>query len=106
MSKTLTVAWREFRDTAMTKAFVFGAIIMPVLTIGLFIIVIPLLESEDEPLNGTIAMLAPQDVASEFETLLKNPESPIQGQLDKLPEFVANDPIAKSILPQATKTNR
>ena len=105
MSKTLTVAWREFRDTAMTKAFVFGAIIMPVLTIGLFIIVIPLLESEDEPLNGTIAMLAPQDVASEFEALLKNPKSPIQEQLKKLPEFVANDPIAKSILPQATKTN-
>ena len=105
MSKTLTVAWREFRDTAMTKAFVFGAIIMPVLTIGLFIIVIPLLESEDEPLNGTIAMLAPQDVANEFELLLEKPESPIQEQLKKLPDFVANDPIAKSILPQATDTN-
>ena len=53
MRKTLTVAWREFRHTAMTKAFVLGAIVMPILMMGLFIVVIPLLASSNEtPLTG------------------------------------------------------
>ncbi len=105
MRKVLTVAWREFRDTAMTKAFILGAIVMPVVTIGLFIMVIPLLDSEDEPLTGTIAIQAPSDVSDEIETLMNEAAHPLQEKLDELPDFVTNDPIAQNMLPQATETN-
>ncbi|MBI68656.1 MAG: hypothetical protein CMJ38_01290, partial [Phycisphaerae bacterium] len=105
MRKVFTVAWREFRDTAMTKAFIFGAIIMPVITIGLFITIIPLLDSEDEPLTGVIAIQAPDDVADEIEVLLQDAKHPLQEQLDNLPDIVTNDPIAKNMLPQATETD-
>ncbi len=104
MRKTLTVAWREFRDTAMTKAFVFGAIVMPIFTIGLFIIVIPLLETEDEPLDGTVAVFASDDVIEELDILFVESKSPLQEQLEALPDFVTKDPIAKTLLPQAIKT--
>ena len=105
MRKVFTVAWREFRDTAMTKAFIFGAIIMPVITIGLFVTIIPLLDSEDEPLTGVIAIQAPDDVADEIESLMQDAAHPLQEQLDQLPDIVTNDPIAKNMLPQATETD-
>lgn len=35
MQKTMLVAWREFLETVRTKAFVLGAIAMPILMIGL-----------------------------------------------------------------------
>ena len=104
MRKTLTVAWREFRDTAMTKAFLFGAIVMPIFTIGLFIIVIPLLQTEDEPLDGTVAVFASDDVVTELQLLLIESKSPLQEQLEQLPEIVTQDPIAKALLTQTTKS--
>ena len=75
MRKTLTVAWREFRHTAMTKAFVFGAIIMPILMMGLFIVVIPLLESTEEPLQGTVIVVAPDDVLAELQVKVSENDS-------------------------------
>ncbi len=101
MRKTLTVAWREFRDTAMTKAFVFGAIVMPILTIGLFIIVIPLLETEDEPLDGVVAVYAPEDVVNELQLLFTDSKSPLQEQLEKLPDFVTQDAMVHSFLSES-----
>ncbi|MDZ4754741.1 MAG: ABC transporter permease [Phycisphaerae bacterium] len=57
MTKILTVAWREFKYTALTKAFVFGAIILP-MVIWAVIAVMPLLISrEPPPLTGTIAIV-------------------------------------------------
>ncbi|MHC4794285.1 MAG: hypothetical protein ACYTDE_08305 [Planctomycetota bacterium] len=31
LEKIATIAWREFRHTALTKSFLFGAVILPVL---------------------------------------------------------------------------
>jgi len=105
MRKILTVAWREFRDTALTKAFLFGAVIMPILMIGLFIVVIPLLDTEDEPIQGTVAIIAPKDVVTELKVIYESGNNAVQEQLDKLPDIVKNDPMAKMILPTATEAD-
>jgi hypothetical protein len=38
MPKTLIVAWREFKTTALTKAFILAAVGMPILMIALAIL--------------------------------------------------------------------
>lgn len=100
MRKTLTVAWREFRHTAMTKAFLFGAIIMPILMMGLFIFVIPLLESSDTPLQGTVIVVAPDDVLAELQVKISEDDSPLQKVLNQLPDSITQNPIAGAMLPE------
>jgi ABC-2 type transport system permease protein len=100
MRKTLTVAWREFRHTAMTKAFVFGAIIMPILMMGLFIVVIPLLKSTEEPLQGTVIVVAPDDVLAELQVKVSEIDSPLQKVLEQLPDVITQNPIAGAVIPE------
>ena len=99
MRKVLTVAWREFRHTAMTKAFVFGAIVMPILMMGMFIFIIPLLDSEDTPLLGTGIVIAPEDVVLELQAQISEETSPLDELVGQLPDVIARDPIAHAILP-------
>ncbi|MGY8752886.1 MAG: ABC transporter permease [Phycisphaerales bacterium] len=101
MRKILTVAWREFRDTALTKAFLFGAVIMPIFMIGLFIVVVPFLDTEDGPLQGTVAIIGPVDVVAELEVLYDSADTEIQELLEKIPDIVKIDPMAKMVLPKA-----
>lgn len=83
--KVLTVAWREFRHTAMTKAFVFGAIIMPILIIGVFIFALPLLNSKNTtPLLGEVAVIAPHDVHEEFKKQLEHQNTQLEDVLEQL----------------------
>lgn len=103
MRKTLTVAWREFRHTAMTKAFLFGAIIMPILMMGLFIVVIPLMmESNNTPLQGKIAVIGSSDVIQELQEQLTIGDTQIQNIADQLPDMITNDPIANAVLNNAS----
>jgi len=105
MRKTLTVAWREFRHTAMTKAFFFGAIIMPILMMGLFIFAIPLLESEDTPLQGTVIVIAPEDVVLELQAQISVVSSPLDEIIQQLPDVIAHDSLAGALLPKKPTTN-
>lgn len=105
MRKTLTVAWREFRHTAMTKAFFFGAIVMPILMMGLFIFAIPLLESEDTPLQGTVIVIAPEDVVLELQAQISVVSSPLDEILEQLPDAIAHDSLAGALIPKKTTTN-
>jgi len=106
MHKILTVAWREFRHTAMTKAFLFGAIIMPILMMALFILVVPLMmESNNTPLQGTIVVVAPDDVATELEIQISKGGSVVDEAIEQLPEAIQNDPIANSIFGSSSDTN-
>lgn len=57
MPKTLIVAWREFKSTAMTKAFLFAVIIVPLLMIGLGVLGPILFNPKPPPLTGTIAII-------------------------------------------------
>ena len=95
MRRVLTIAWREFRHTAMTKAFLFGAIIMPVLIMLLFIVVMPLMmESNKSALTGTLAVIAPDDVAAEIGSQFEMDMS----SGTELPPELANDPVASAVL--------
>lgn len=57
--KIFLIAWREFRHTALTKGFIFGAVAMPVLMFGVVALMPMLLTSEVPPLVGTIAIIDP-----------------------------------------------
>ena len=100
MRKTLTVAWREFRHTAMTKAFLFGAIVMPILMMGLFIVVAPLLaDSNDTPLTGTIIVVAPDDVTKKIqEQITKTPDTLLK-ITDQLPTSFQTELITSAMKP-------
>ena len=52
MSKVPGIAWREFKHTALTKAFIIGSIVVPILCLPVFIILPALLQSETEPLKA------------------------------------------------------
>jgi len=59
-SKVLSVAWREFKYTALTKGFLFSALILPFGMFLLMLVVMPLLMSQETPpLKGTIAIIDP-----------------------------------------------
>ncbi|HJN71733.1 MAG TPA: ABC transporter permease [Phycisphaerales bacterium] len=106
MHKTLVVAWREFRHTAMTKAFLIGAIIMPLLMMGLFIIVMPhMMEANTTPLTGTVAIIAPVDVIEEFQSRIESNENPNAQLIDQLPDVVTQDPLASAMLNQPIQNN-
>jgi ABC-2 type transport system permease protein len=106
MRKALTVAWREFKHTAMTKAFLFGAIVMPLLLMGLFIVVVPLLtESNNTPLVGTVVVLAEDDVLEEITIQIERGNTTLTEVLEKLPDAITNDPIASALLATAPKSD-
>jgi ABC-2 type transport system permease protein len=80
-SRVWAVAWREFRYTALTKSFVFGVLIAPILMIGLFAVVPLLLDRETPPLEGTVAIVDPEgtvaaELAAEFGRLAERPAGP------------------------------
>ena len=59
LGKIATIAWREFRHTALTKSFLFGAVALPLL-MGAGLLLFPLLiASQSEPLEGAIAVVDP-----------------------------------------------
>ncbi len=57
--KIVLIAWREFRHTALTKGFIFGAVAMPILMFGVIALVPLMLTNEVPPLVGTIAIVDP-----------------------------------------------
>jgi len=59
LGKIATIAWREFRHTALTKSFLFGAVILPVLMGSGFLLLPLLLASQSEPLGGAVAVVDP-----------------------------------------------
>ena len=88
----------------MTKAFLFGAVVMPILMMGLFIVVIPLLmESNDKPLEGTVVVVAPEDVFQSIQDHIAEDSSPLKEIVGTLPDQIANDPLASALL--GTNTN-
>lgn len=71
MQKVMDVAVREYRSTAMTKAFFFGVFVFPALLIGIITAVMPMFNQRDKILEGTVlvadARSPDQAVASALE---------------------------------------
>jgi len=59
LGKVMLIAWREFRHTALTKGFIFGAVAMPVVMFGVIAVLPNLLSKQQPPLKGTIAVVDP-----------------------------------------------
>jgi ABC-type Na+ efflux pump permease subunit len=59
LGKIAAVAWRDFKHTVLTKAFIFGAIGVPIIMLGLIALLIPLMSPKPRPLTGTVAIVAP-----------------------------------------------
>lgn len=59
MSKILVVAWREFKHTALTKAFIIGTLVVPLLIWGGMILVPLFVAPGVSSLEGTVAILDP-----------------------------------------------
>ena len=83
MSKTWIVAWREFKSTALTKAFILAVIIVPVMIIGLGVLGPLLFNPQPPPLRGTIVVIdspdAPIASAAEIEFSNENILKRIRG---------------------------
>lgn len=54
MQKVMDIAVREYRSTAMTKAFFFGVFVFPALLIGIITAVMPMFNQRDKSLDGTV----------------------------------------------------
>lgn len=74
MSKTLAVAWREFKATALTPAFIIAAIAVPVLMIGLAVLGPILFNPKPPPLRGTIAIIDPSGALARAAKIEFDPE--------------------------------
>ena len=58
-SKVGAVAWREFKHTALTKAFIIGAVVFPIVIWGAFPVIVSLTQQTVPNLEGTVAILDP-----------------------------------------------
>lgn len=56
-SRVLLVAWREFRYTALTKAFLIGAVGVPIGMFGLMLCLPMLMSGKAAPIEGKIALI-------------------------------------------------
>lgn len=59
MSKVLAVAWREFKYTALTKAFIIGGVIFPLVIWAAFPVIMLLTQQAVPDMRGTIAIVDP-----------------------------------------------
>jgi ABC-type Na+ efflux pump permease subunit len=57
LRKVLDVAIREFRSTTLTKAFLFGVVLFPLIVYGIIAIAAPLFDSPEKRLEGQVAVL-------------------------------------------------
>jgi ABC-2 type transport system permease protein len=59
LGKIALIAWREFRHTALTKGFIFGAVALPVIMFGVIAVIPRLLTEKVPPLVGEIVVIDP-----------------------------------------------
>ena len=97
-SKVGSVAWREFKHTALTKAFILGAVVFPVVIWGAFPIIVALTRQTVPPVEGTVAFIDPTgevlDAARvEFDPArLAEIQTAEQEQADRLVQKIQADP--------------
>ena len=86
MSKVRTVAWRDFRYTVMTKAFLFAIVGIPVLIIGVMVVTVALIATHEEPpLVGTVAVVdAKGEVADAIDARFAREEGASGGVADAI----------------------
>ncbi|MCH2153490.1 MAG: ABC transporter permease [Phycisphaerales bacterium] len=98
MNKIWAVAWREFRHTVLTKAFLFGVVIAPIFFFAVMIGIAVFLKPEAKPLIGKVGVVSPNNaLVAALEESLK-PEEPSEAiSLDDL----AGEETVERVLEQA-----
>ncbi len=74
MTKILAVAWREFKHTALTKAFIIGTIIFPLLIWGGMILVPLLFKPTISTVDDTLAIVDPTGEVIDAARIEFNPD--------------------------------
>lgn len=74
MRKIWAVAFREVRHTVLTKGFIFGALVVPVLMFGAIAAIGLLVGMQVAPVSGTVALIDPSGSVAEFARTELTPE--------------------------------
>jgi len=82
--KVAAVAFREFKHTALTKGFIFGALVVPVIMFGAIAGIGALIGSAMAPVSGTLAVLDPSGRVAGFATAELAPDAVIREMQDTL----------------------
>ena len=75
MRKVAAIAFREFKHTALTKGFIFGALIVPVIMFAAIAAIGALIGSSMAPVSGTLAVLDESGRVAAFATAELAPEA-------------------------------
>ncbi|MFO0962727.1 MAG: ABC transporter permease [Phycisphaerales bacterium] len=65
-AKTMAVAFREFRHTVLTKGFIFGALVLPVMLAMGFAAIGLLIDTKMAPVSGSVAVVDPSGAVADF----------------------------------------
>ena len=74
MRKVLWIAWREFKHTALTKAFILAVIFIPLMIVGMIFVLGPLLKPRIAPLKGTLVVVASDSTVVDAVTREMQPD--------------------------------
>lgn len=75
MKKVLHIAWREFLATVLTKGFLFGILLTPVLVLITAALIPYLLDQEAPKIDGEVAILDPSGELAEMVRTWLEPEA-------------------------------
>jgi len=95
-NKVLLVAGREYKSTVMTKAFLIGAIIFPIVIWTAAILIPALVKTGTPPLKGTIAIMDGTGVVSAAFKKALDPDE-IRKQLAALDEQGSSEQAKKAL---------
>ncbi|MFZ9689140.1 MAG: hypothetical protein ACO3DS_04805, partial [Phycisphaerales bacterium] len=68
--RVLSIAWREFRTTVLTKGFLFSALVFPLLMAGVSLLLPILMATSVQPMQGAILVDAPAAATDELRAEL------------------------------------
>lgn len=74
--KIMDVAAREYRSTTLTKAFLFGVVLFPLIIFGIITVVAPLFDSPEKRLEGSIAVYDRTSPQREVEAAIRQAFDP------------------------------
>lgn len=80
--KIMDVAGREFRSTTLTKAFLFGVVLFPLIVFGIITVVAPLFDSPEKRLEGAVAVYDRTSPEREVESAIRAAFEPARMQAE------------------------
>ena len=85
--RVLSIAWREFRTTVLTKGFLFSALVFPLLMVGVSMLLPILMATSIQPMTGAILVDAPaaatEAMRAELERAAKDPATALRERVER-----------------------